>query len=88
VGVEVEEEELECCQQWKEHIGIAKFAGSNLTPPGKTGEKKYLGGTKIVLFWIMVSVETSSDDCDDAVELVTSDCGVTGPGDVAALISN
>jgi hypothetical protein len=69
----------------KEHIGIAKSAGSNLTISGKTGEKTYLGGTKIVLFWIMVSVETRSDDCDDAVELVTSDCGVTGPGDVAAL---
>jgi hypothetical protein len=38
-----------------------------------------------VLFWIMISVETRTDDCDDAVELVTSDCGVTGPGDVAAL---
>ena len=35
-----------------------------------------------MLFWITVSVETRTDD---AVELVTSDCGVTGPGDVAAL---
>jgi hypothetical protein len=85
VGVEVEEEELEICQRWKGYIGITKSAGSNLTISGKTGEKKYLGGTKIVLFWIMISVETRTDDCDDAVELVTSDCGVTGPGDVAAL---
>lgn len=38
-----------------------------------------------MLFWIMVSVETRADDCDDVVELVTSDCGVTGPGDVTAL---
>jgi hypothetical protein len=38
-----------------------------------------------VLFWIIVSVETRIDDCDDAVELVTSENGVTGPGDVTAL---
>jgi hypothetical protein len=44
VGTEVEEEELECCQQWKDHIGNAKSAGSDLKISGKTGKRGAIPG--------------------------------------------